>query len=203
VPAFVVPSGVDGSEFRAGTGDRDIDVILVARLVPIKRIDLFIETIRRVADVHPGVSAVIIGKGPERTAAESLVDRLGLADRITLLGYESDVAATLRRARVFLLTSDTEGVSISLIEAMLSGAVPVVSDVGDLADVVTAGVSGVLVSDRSPAGFSAPIAALLSDPELCAAMSGAARRAAEQFAPAALSARWDVVLSEQVMNGTR
>lgn len=196
-PAFVVPSGVDDTQFPAGGADRDIDVIVVARLTPVKRIDLFVETIRKVADVRPSVRAVIIGRGPQREPAEALARRLGVADRIAFLGYEPDVAAWLRRARVFLLTSDTEGVSISLIEAMLSGAVPVVSDVGDLADVVTTNVSGMLVTGRTGDAFAGPIADLLERPERWAVMSASARQAAERFGPDAIAQRWDAVLCER------
>jgi glycosyltransferase involved in cell wall biosynthesis len=193
-PAHVIPSGVDGSVYRPGAGARDVDVILVARLAPVKRVDLFVETIRRVSEALPSIHAVIIGKGPMREASEALARQLGIAKNVTFLGHEPDVSAWLGRAKVFLLTSDTEGLSISLIEAMLSGAVPVVSAVGDLADAIEPGVNGFLVSDRTPAGFSAPIIELLTQPERCSRLSVAAREAATRYDPEAIGRKWDAVL---------
>lgn len=201
VPAFVVPSGVDAAQFPVGGGVRDVDIVLVARLVPVKRIDRFVETVAGVARAWPTVRAVVIGTGPEREGAERLAQRLGVGDRIAFLGHEPDVSAWLRRARVFLLTSDTEGVSISLIEAMLSGAVPVVSNVGDLADVVTHGVSGALVHVGSAGGYVAPIVDILRHPDRWADLSAAAREAAGHFTPEAITPRWNDVLSGKGRNG--
>jgi glycosyltransferase involved in cell wall biosynthesis len=170
-------------------------VILVARLVPLKRIDLFVETIARVAAQVPSIRAVIIGSGPMLEPGRAQAQALGLDGQLRFLGHEPDVFAWLARAKVFLLPSDTEGVSISLIEAMMCGAVPVASDVGDLADVVQHGVSGFLVRDRTADAFAAPIVELLRQEPRRELLSAAAKRTAEGFTPATLAGRWETLLA--------
>ena len=191
----VIPSGVDLDRYRPGPERRDVDVVVVARLVPIKRLDLFLRAIRLVRNDIPDVRAVIIGDGPLRASLETLATELDLAAHVTFRSGEPDVAPWLGRSKVFLLTSDTEGVSISMIEAMSSGSVPVVARVGDLADAVTDGVSGVLVGDRSPAAFARAVTLLLGDATTWTAMSTAARAAAMQFDRRAIARRWDDALA--------
>ena len=191
----VIPSGVDTHVFQPANQERDVDVLLVARLVPLKRIDLFVDTVARIAVTVPQLTAIIIGRGPMLESARARVETLGIGDRVSFLGHEPDVSTWYRRAKVFLLTSDTEGVSISLIEAMLSGAVPVVSDVGDLPDVVDDGDNGFLIEQREPVAFAGRVTALLTDPELRARMSQRARERALEFDPAALAPRWGRLLA--------
>jgi glycosyltransferase involved in cell wall biosynthesis len=191
----VIPSGVDTVQRPPAAAGRDVDVILVARLVPLKRIDLFIGAVAHVARQVPSVRAVIIGSGPMLEPGRAQVRALGVGRQVHFLGHAPDVFSWLARAKVFLLPSDTEGVSISLIEAMMCGAVPVVSDVGDLGDVVQPGISGVLVRERTASAFGAPIVDLLRHEARREQLSAAAVRAAEAFTPATLAARWDALLS--------
>ncbi len=195
----VIPSGVDPSQRPATATARDVDVMLVARLVPLKRLDIFVETIARVAAVRPSVRAVVIGVGPMLEPAQALARARGIEGQIRFLGREPDAFAWLARAKVFLLPSDTEGVSISLIEAMLCGAVPVVSDVGDLGDVVQQGATGFLVGTRTPDEFAAPIIELLNEAGHREQLSLAAEAAARQFTPDTLAARWTDLLAPEPM----
>lgn len=191
----VIPSGVDADLYLPGDEPRDVDLIVVARLVPIKRLDLFLQVVRLVVSEVPDVRAVIIGDGPLGASLEAQAAALNIAGHVTFRRGEPEVPPWLRRAKVFLLTSDTEGVSISMIEAMACGAVPVVSNVGDLADAVTNGRNGVLVDDRSPEAFARAALPLLQNPARWNDMSGAARAAALRFNRLAIAKRWDEALT--------
>ncbi|MGH9237796.1 MAG: glycosyltransferase [Vicinamibacterales bacterium] len=191
----VIPSGVDADVYLPGREPRDVDLIVVARLVPIKRLDLFLQVVRLVVSEVPDVRAVIIGDGPLHASLEAQAAALNIAGHVTFRRGEPEVAPWLRRAKVFLLTSDTEGVSISMIEAMACGTVPVVSNVGDLADAVTNGRNGVLVDDRSPEAFARAAVPLLQDPARWNDMSSAARAAALRFDRRAIARRWDEALT--------
>jgi L-malate glycosyltransferase len=196
-PCHVIPCGV---ELVSGppAAERDVDLVLVARLVPLKRLDLFVRTVAELAPAAPSLSAVVIGEGPMREAAEALARQLGVARHVRFLGRQSQVWPWLQRAKVFLLPSDTEGVSISLLEAMACGVVPVVSDVGDLADAVVDGTSGFLVGERSPRAFARPILDVLARPELRTRLSASARESASRFHPGAMARRWDLALGGSV-----
>jgi L-malate glycosyltransferase len=196
----VVSGGIDPERFAAQTGDVQpaYDLILVGRLVEIKRVDIFLHALRRVADRIPTVRAVIVGDGPLRPALERLSNELGLADRVTFAGQRQDVGALLRQSRVFVLTSDSEGLSLSLMEAMTCGLPAVVTDVGDLADLVQQGVNGYLVPPRASAMIADAIVELLADPALLNRYSAAARAAARRHKLTNVTRRWDEILSSDL-----
>jgi glycosyltransferase involved in cell wall biosynthesis len=188
--------GIDTVRFRPFQTPKTIDLILVGRLAAVKRIDLFLETIRCVRDALPDVRATIVGDGPLRKCLEQYARELGVEANTVFVGYQRDVAAWIQRGRLFVLTSDNEGLSLSLIEAMLSGMPAVVSDVGDLGDLVENGVNGYLVSDRSPQGFASHIVDLLTDSDRWTRFSQAARSSAERYGIAEASGLWSDILAD-------
>jgi glycosyltransferase involved in cell wall biosynthesis len=192
----VVPGGIDEVRFRPGDGPAEYDLILVGRLAAIKRIDLFLRVVAEVARAVPAVQAVVVGDGELRGGLNKQLHELGLSDRVVLAGHRADVESWLRRARVFVLTSQSEGLALSLMEAMSCGLPAVVSDVGDLADLVEDGVNGHLVPRDAPAAaFAAPIIALLTDPARYESFRRAARASAGRFTVEAMRRAWDAILA--------
>lgn len=108
---------------RRTLGLQDVPVIgSVGRLAGQKRYDRLLEVLA----LLPGTHCLLAGDGPERGPLERLAEALGLADRVHFLGFRSDVATVLAALDVFLLTSDFEGMSNAMLEAMAMG-LPVVS----------------------------------------------------------------------------
>jgi glycosyltransferase involved in cell wall biosynthesis len=194
----VVAGGIDASTFgsarAAATDLPEFDAVLVARLVPIKAIDIFVRAIAELARTRPQVKAAIVGDGPLRAPLEQLARDLGIADRITFAGQQRDVQHWLRRSRIFVLTSHSEGLALSLMEAMTCGLPGVVSHVGDLSDLVTHGLNGFLVPEREPQAFARRLAELLDDRLRYAAFADAARLAAARYESAETTRLWDRVL---------
>ena len=191
----VIPGGIDGTRFNEAARAPETDLLLVGRLAPVKRVDLFLLAMRRLLDEMPIVTASIVGDGPLREALERRARDLHLEDHVTFRGPRSNMAAEFGRAAVFVLTSETEGLSLALLEAMTCGLPAVVSDVGDLADLVEDGVNGYLVPDQTPEAFATAIARLLRHDALRDRFSAAARRTAQRHDTRAASARWQHVLS--------
>jgi L-malate glycosyltransferase len=191
----VISGAVDTERFRAVDATPTVDLILVARLVSIKRVDLFLQAVERVRRELPTVTATVVGDGPLRPHLEQLARELGIAGQVSFVGQQRGVEAWLRRAKVFVLTSDSEGLSLSLMEAMVCGLPAVVSEVGDLGDLVKNGINGYLVSDRTPEAFAARLVELLTDAEQRAAFGRAARRAGERYAVGAVTRLWNDILS--------
>ena len=102
----------------------------------------------------------------------------------------------LRRSRLFALTSESEGVSLSMLEAMISGVVPVVSEVGDLGDVVKDGDSGFLVADLAPKTFAQRFLTLLDDDVRLLTMSEHAQHRAREFSLEASAASWQALFKD-------
>jgi glycosyltransferase involved in cell wall biosynthesis len=158
--------------------ERDYDLLFLGRLEGIKRPLRFVQVLADVAARRPDVRAVMVGDGPLRDSVREEAARLGVGARLEMTGRVADVERYLVRSRVFVLTSRFEGVSIALAEAMAAGVVPVVSDVGDLADLVEDGRNGFLVDPEDPQAFVERVLELLGQPERCRRLSQAAREKA-------------------------
>lgn len=195
----VVSGGISSAHFGPAVANntRTTDLIWVGRLAGIKRVDIFLRAVQRIARVIPGVRATIVGDGTERPALQQLANDLGITDAVTFTGQRRDVDVLLRSARLFVLTSDSEGLALSLMEAMSCGLPAVVSDVGDLADLVEDGVNGYLVPPRDVAVLAARIVDLLSDPVRVARFSAAAQAAARHHELTAVTQHWDQILSAE------
>jgi glycosyltransferase involved in cell wall biosynthesis len=146
--------------------NRDIDLIFVGRLSPVKQIHQFVAVVDAVRRAMPEVRGVIVGDGPLKADLEALAAQQGLTDNIEFFGQTEDVGALLARAKVFVLTSRSEGLSIAMAEAMVAGAVPVVADVGELGDLVVDGINGHLVNPDNIDEYARKAISLLEDEAL-------------------------------------
>jgi glycosyltransferase involved in cell wall biosynthesis len=169
----IIPGSVDASYLSTAT-DRPCDLLYVGRFTETKRPLEFVEIVAAVAGAFPALRAVMVGDGPLMDEVRARARTLGIADRLELRGKSSEVADLLGRTRIFVLTSRSEGLSIAMAEAMMAGAVPVVTRVGDLGDLVRDGDNGFLLEPGDRAGFAASIRKILADPPLQARLSAAA-----------------------------
>jgi glycosyltransferase involved in cell wall biosynthesis len=193
-PLHVLPGAVDGARFCASPAPPETDLVFVGRLVPLKRVDIFLRAVAHARAARPDLTATIVGDGPLREELERLSRDLGLAGHVLFVGRQTAVEDWLRRARVFVLTSDSEGLSLSLVEALRCGLPAVVARVGDLEDVVADGVNGYLVAERSPEAFARRILDLVGDPARRARFAEAALRSAARFDAESQGRLWDVAL---------
>ena len=192
----VVSGGIAGAGYSPGDQAPATDLILVARLAPIKRIDVFLASIKLATAHIPHMRATIVGDGELRRGLGRMACELGIDHCVSFVGHQRDVAEWLRRARLFVLTSDSEGLALSLMEAMMCGLPAVVSNVGDLGDLVEDGVNGYLVERRRPEAFAERIVELLADEAKRTAFSQAARRAALRYDIPNVTRQWDEILAE-------
>ena len=191
----VISGGMDSSRYRPSGEAPSADLIIVCRLGPVKRIDRFLDVVRRVKETIPGVSAIVVGDGPLRSDLERMAADLGIGENVTFAGHQTDVGAWLRKARIFVLTSESEGLSLALMEAMLCGLPAVVPRVGDLEELVEDGVNGYLIEEKTADAFVRRIVDLLSDPDRLAGFSRAARSSSERYDTCAVGREWELVLS--------
>jgi glycosyltransferase involved in cell wall biosynthesis len=167
----------------------------MGRLTRQKRFDRLIEALSRLpARVH----CIVAGEGAERSGLEGLALQLGVRDRVHLIGWREDIGEVLGALDVYVVSSDYEGLSIAMTEALAVG-VPVVST-------PTSGSGEIFKTDRDdvPPGalvdfdadeIATAIHRLLEDPRRHDAARRAARRiAAEHFALDVVLERWETVL---------
>jgi glycosyltransferase involved in cell wall biosynthesis len=157
---------------------------LVARLSPEKDVATLIHAVRHALRLlgpeQAAFTLEIVGDGASRPQLESLSRNLGLGDTIRFLGERSDVASLLAHASMFVLPSLTEGISLTLLEAMARGLPVVATRVGGNPEVVVDGVTGFLVPVRDPAALAAAMVRIHQCPTLAAEMGLRGRRRVEQ-----------------------
>lgn len=175
-------NGVDLARFEY-TGPRpDGPIVAVARLSPEKDLGCLLRAAALAIRDFPSLRLEIAGDGPCRPELERLVGELGLAGRARFLGEVRDVPAMLARASLFALSSLTEGIPVTLLEAMARGLPVVATRVGGNAEVVADGETGLLVPAQDPPALARALLRLLRDPEEAHRMGlSGRRRVTERF----------------------
>ena len=131
----------------------------VAGLRPVKNLRRLVRAFAATGIVE--AELVIVGEGPERAAILAEARRLGVADRVHLLGFVAQPVRILRHADIFALSSDSEQHPIALIEAMAAGLPVVSTDVGDVAAMLAAENRRFVVARENEAAFTAALAELI------------------------------------------
>jgi glycosyltransferase involved in cell wall biosynthesis len=163
----LMSSKIDAQRFRPVPGIRcEYDLLLSAQLIARKRVDRFLHILANLRRRFPRIRAGILGHGPLRGALERLAVDLGISDCVDFLGFDEATERYYTRAKVFVLTSSAEGLSLAMLEAMACGLPVVVPAVGDLADVVSNGVTGFVIDDHEVDGFERAIGTLLEQDAL-------------------------------------
>ncbi|MGH7559292.1 MAG: glycosyltransferase family 4 protein [Gemmatimonadota bacterium] len=172
-----IPIVVSSSEVRRthGAAGDDMILIFVGRLERAKRADRFVRVLARVGDTIPGTRGWIVGDGPLRRDIERLAHECGVSDRTCFLGATDDVASLMNAADLLVVTSDTEGIPATVLEAGFLGVPVVATGVGGLPECIVDGETGILAEDEE--GLVDAIVRLAGDGELRATM---ARRARER-----------------------
>ncbi len=159
-------------------------VTIVANLRPVKRVDRFIDMAASVARQHSDTHYLILGEGELRDQLSEQSTRLGLAGKIVFAGSVPDVGPYLRLSNVGVLTSESEGLSNTLVEYSFNRLPIVAFNTGGNPEVVEDGVTGYLVPEGEIVGMAARVLELLNNPDLRQKMGQAGReRVEDQFSP--------------------
>jgi N-acetyl-alpha-D-glucosaminyl L-malate synthase BshA len=152
-------------------------LIHVSNFRPVKRV---LDCVRILAEARKEVPAklLMVGDGPDRSAAERLARELNVDQYVTFLGKQDHVERLLPQADVLLMPSDLEGFGLAALEAMACGVPAIATNVGGVPELITHGVDGFLEKPGDISAQASRAIALLSDPGLHSAMAQAARRTA-------------------------
>ena len=165
----VIENGIDAAPnpmpSRAIVPDARWCVAIVGRLVPVKRIDLFLRVCRLLSDRYGSrVSFLVVGDGPLMPAMRSLVHELGLQEQAALPGFVLDAARQLQTVDVLLITSEHEGLPMTLLEAMAQHVPVVAHAVGGIPEVLAYGECGWLVDRQEPQRYYEAVCDVLQNP---------------------------------------
>lgn len=158
-----------------------------ARLNSIKNIAMMLRGLKLILEKIPNTCLVIAGEGEEEHNLKNLAYELEIADHVKFIGLRFDLPVIYQLFDVFLLTSFSEGISVTLLEAMASGAPAVVTDVGGNREIVLDGKSGYLVPVDDDVLLAQRVVAVLQDAELATQMGKVARqRVQDNFSAGAM-----------------
>jgi glycosyltransferase involved in cell wall biosynthesis len=154
----------------------------VARFHPVKDHATALRALAEVVKQTPEAVLLLAGDGEKRGELEQLVESLGIARHVKFLGVRSDVPDLMAAADVFVLSSLSEGISVTLLEAMGCALPIAATDVGGNGEVVAHGVTGLLSPRGDASGLAGNLVRLLRDVELRRRMGAAGRaRLLERF----------------------
>jgi len=187
----IVPGGFDDSVFCPRPEvKKQYDLILVGRLSEVKRVDRFLKSIQISKKQLPHLNAVIVGDGPDKEKLQKMAIELGIADDVYFVGWQNNVEYWLQQSRCFVLTSDSEGLSQALIQAMMCGAPAITSRVGDLGDLIEEGVNGYLSAFLTEHEFVTGYINIFSCKNKLDTFSEAAYQSTEKFSISEVSQHW-------------
>lgn len=166
----IAPLVVDDEEtkrIRTELNIPDDHIVLgtIARFDPIKNHQLMINAFKQVHDEHPNTTLIMVGDGEERATIENTINTLGLKEGVILTGYQSKPANYLNLMDVFLLSSLSEGTSMTLLEAMSIGKPCVVTDAGGNKEVIENNYNGFVTENGIVDDFAKATEYLLNSEE--------------------------------------
>jgi sugar transferase (PEP-CTERM/EpsH1 system associated) len=205
---FVIYNGINPAEFNIKTDhikkrrELDIDVNvpvigIVARLDPIKNHACLINAMKHVINKFPEAVLLIIGGGPVHSELESLVKDLKLEKNVRFLGTRADVPELMSVIDVFVLCSRSEGLSVTLLEAMAAGKPVVATRVGGTPELIEHDINGLLVESDDEEGLSKALIELLTDKSKSLKLGEAAgRKINDSFTLAHMVKKYEKIYSE-------
>jgi len=210
----VIRNGIDPADFDAGPDEAatrqtvrdelgiaaDAAVVLqVARFHSVKDHATAIRAFAKAHEANASSVMVFAGDGDERAAMESLAAELGITGALRFLGVRDDVHRLMPAADVFVLSSVSEGISVTLLEAMAARLPIAATDVGGNSEVVDHQTTGLLSPRRDPDAMGENLIQLLSNPEQRAALGDAGRqRLLDRFTQAQMHAGYERVYQQML-----
>lgn len=164
----------------------------VGQLEPLKGVDTLIRAFARITAAHPRATLLIGGEGSQRTTLTALAEKLGIADRVHLLGYLDEPAPMLAALDLHVLPSLTEGLGTVTAQAMALGVPVIATAVGGSSALIVDGVTGVLVPAGDADAIAEAMLRLLGDPGHARSLADAGRAdvAARHSEAAFVDATW-------------
>jgi len=148
--------GIESGEILIGT---------VGRLSKEKNQLLFLKALKQVMKKHPNVKALIVGDGPEKDSLLKYVDDEDLKENIIFPGIINDILPVYQALDIFVLSSITEGVPITILEAMASKVPVIATNVGGIPEIISGRDKGMLVESNNLDNLTTALTILIEDKE--------------------------------------
>lgn len=194
----VIPNPVNENLPDPFKGERRKTIAAAGRLTAQKNHKLLIEAFKKFSEAYPEYTLEIYGEGELKPELEELIKSRNLADKVTLMGFSNTLLEEIRDCSMYVLSSDYEGVSNSLMEAMAVGMPVIATDcpIGGSAMCIENGVNGLLVPVNDERALANGMCMLAGDPEKLECISEAARSIKDRFSIDKISKLWINAMEE-------
>jgi sugar transferase (PEP-CTERM/EpsH1 system associated) len=204
---FTVVNGVDPDEYapggdqaaarrRLGVPQGGVHIGCVARLQPVKDHATLIDAFARLREKRDDVYLTLVGEGATRQGLEEQVARLNLREAVFFAGARLDIPEILPAFDIFALSSLTEGISLTLIEAAAAGLPIVATNVGGNGQIIDELKSGRLVPPRDPDALATALHAMVCDPDRATLGMRGRQRVIERFSADRMTRTYESLYEE-------
>lgn len=151
---IILHSTIDTDKFVPSKSSANTyDFIYVGRFDEEKNLEFLLMNFSKLCHSNPTLNLLMVGDGSKSQTLYTLVSSLGIARNVHFVGFHENVLPFLYEAKYILLTSIMEGLPTSIMEGMSAGCIPVVSNVGNLSDLISHGENGFLFESNDNDNF--------------------------------------------------
>ena len=188
----IIPNPVQVNATRSDKAEADI--VTAGRLTEQKNQAMLLRAMARIHEKYPDVTCKIYGEGDLRNALQAQICKLGLEKTVSLEGNVLDIHQRLAKSKLFVLTSNFEGLSNALIEAMMVGLPCITTDYPGARELISHGQSGIVVPMDDDAELAMQIEKLLLDKAYAAQLSCLGQQDSQKFKAEIVLAQWHAVI---------
>lgn len=196
IKVSLIPNGIELNQTEEKCNRKNI-ICSLGRLDPQKRFDSLIRAFYKISDKYKDWIVEIYGKGSVRDELEKLITELNLNNRVFLKGVTNDVNSVLQQSSIFVVSSEYEGFSIALIEAMSNGIACISYDCPTgPGEILTNDYDGILVENQNEPEMAIAMEELINNPTKRNTLGKNAKESVKKYDIKQVSNQWEVLLEK-------
>ena len=194
----IIPNPVTDKVFSLTPTLKQKRIIAVGRLAYQKNYPMMFRAFAKVHHDFPDWQLVVYGNGPQKDEIRGVIERLGMEGHIILAGKSDHVVEEMNKSSLFVMSSDYEGMSNALLEAVCVGLPVISTDVSGARDLITEGVNGYIVPVGNERALTLALSSMLSSPEKMDEMGRRSKALAPRFREEQIVGQWEELIKKVV-----
>ena len=194
----IIPNPVTDKVFSLTPTLKQKRIIAVGRLAYQKNYPMMFRAFAKVHHDFPDWQLVVYGNGPQKDEIRGVIERLGMEGHIILAGKSDHVVEEMNKSSLFVMSSDYEGMSNALLDAVCVGLPVISTDVSGARDLITEGVNGYIVPVGNERALTLALSSMLSSPEKMDEMGRQSKALAPRFREEQIVGQWEELIKKVV-----